>query len=92
MELGGPADAAGMPFISVQLTDPRSGATRVLIRGAARASQTQLMAALKQQVRYVEHSLASVLACWLLAHAGTSLHSRCPLFYTYNSLSSTKFR
>ena len=51
VKLGSPADSAGVPFITVQLTDPASGATRVLIRGGVRATQAQLMAYFKQEVR-----------------------------------------
>ena len=38
-------------IVAVQLTDPLSGATCVLIRGAARGSRARLVTDLKQQVQ-----------------------------------------
>ena len=37
--------------VAVQLTDPVSGATRVLVRGAAKGSRARLVTDLKQQAR-----------------------------------------
>jgi len=54
-ELGESSVGATIPFITVQLTDPATGATRVFMRGARNASQWRLMAILKQEVS-TEHT------------------------------------
>ena len=49
-EVGGPDSEGGVPYITVQLTDPATGATRLFVRGAHCACQSHLMSILKNQV------------------------------------------
>ena len=81
VELRGSGHGApvGLPFITVQLTDPASGAARVLVRGSHGATGGHLVAALKQQVRlpWARRACRSVPSAGAL-HARTSIWRALP--------------